>query len=209
MTTFTYDTNVPNPPNSPSVDVVNMQINTNSIAGIIATDHVGFGVPDGGTHNQSTYNAGSNPATSATQGAVYTKTSGTDIELFYRHKSSGLVTQITGPQVVSGFTGYQFLPGGLILQWGFKNGTNDGVKHTFHPGDTGSVTFPLMFPSRVFTVNTTMNYDTSTGSAPASTSAFIISLDYSAAGTTQSGFDWKASGSGNSYTVFYWTALGR
>ncbi len=208
MTTFTYTNNVPNPPNSPSVDVVSMQTNTNSISGIIAVDHVGFGDPEGGTHNQSTYNAGTDPITLSTQGSVYTKTSGSDVELFYRHKSSGLVTQLTGPNSLSGFTGYEFLPGGLILQWGFKNGTHGTDLH-FNPGDTGNVTFPLTFPSRVFTVNTTMNYNTDTGVAPSSGSAFIISLDYAAAGTTTTGFNWTASGSGGSYTVFYWTALGR
>ena len=210
MTTFPYTDNVPNPPNSPSVDVVNMQRNTNSISGIIALDHVGFGVPNGGTHNQSTYNTlvSGNPTTSTTQGAVYTNTVGTDIELMYIHKDSLNPVQLTGPSSLSGFKGYQFLPGGLIIQWGFIKGTHGSDNH-FNPGDSGSVTFPLAFPNRIFTVNTTMNYNTDTGSVPASTSAFIISLDYAPTGTTQTGFNWTASGSGGSYTVFYWTALGK
>lgn len=212
MTTFTYSLDVPNPPNSPSVDVVNMKINTNSTSGIIAVDHVGFGVANGGTHNQSTYNTltSGNPTTSGTQGAVYTNTIGSDIELMYVRQNSSPtpdVVQLTGPSSVSGFSGYQFLPGGLIIQWGFKKGTH-GADFHFNPGDTGSVTFPLTFPNKIFTVNTTMNYNTDTGSVPASGSAFIISLDYAAAGTTTSAFNWAASGSGGSYTVFYWTALG-
>ncbi len=210
MPSFPYQNNVPNPPNSPSVDVVSMQTNTNSISGIIAVDHVGFGVPEGGTHNQSTYNAGTDPTTLVTQGAVYTKTVGSDIELFYRHKSDGSVVQLTGVSSLSGFTGYQFLPGGLIIQWGFKNGPH-GANHTFNPGDSGSVTFPLMFPSRVFTITTNMNYNTDLGQpgVPANGSAMIVAIDYSAAGTTQTGFNWQVAGSGGSYTVFYWTALGR
>jgi hypothetical protein len=132
------------------------------------------------------------------------------VELVYRQNSSATPIQLTGGSSLSGFIGYQFLPGGLILQWGFKNGTH-GLDFHFNPGDTGTVTFPFVFPSRVFTVQTTMNYntDTSGGNTPASGSSFIISLDYSVAGTTNSSFKWHAAGSGGSYTVFYWTALGR
>jgi hypothetical protein len=214
MPALPYTRGVPNPPNSPSSDVQSMQTNTNSAADIWQADHFAFAANDPGIHKQSRYETkvSSDVATTATQGAVYTKTINSVVELVYRQNSSATPIQLTGGSSLSGFIGYQFLPGGLILQWGFVFGSHDGgIKHTFAPGDTGTVTFPFVFPSRVFTVQTTMNYntDTSGGNTPASGSSFIISLDYSVAGTTNASFDWRAAGSGGSYTVFYWTALGR
>lgn len=149
MTTFTYTNNVPNPPNSPSVDVVNMQINTNSTSGIIAVDHVGFGVANGGTHNQSTYNTltSGNPTTSGTQGAVYTNTIGSDIELMYVRQNSSPtpdVVQLTGPGSPNAtFNGSTFLPGGILLQWGFNNAL---------VSTTTLITFPIPFPNNIFVV---------------------------------------------------------
>ena len=51
MTNYTYNNNIPNPPDDPADDVGDMNQNTQSIAGIIATDHIGFGLANGGYHN--------------------------------------------------------------------------------------------------------------------------------------------------------------
>ena len=53
---FLYLTGIPNPTNSPAVDVPNMQINTNTVSDWVAVDHVGFGNVTAGKHVQVTYN---------------------------------------------------------------------------------------------------------------------------------------------------------
>lgn len=62
MTNFNYDTGVPFATNNPSVDQPNMLINTQSINGILAVDHVTFNENNGGTHEQVTF-IGENPPT--------------------------------------------------------------------------------------------------------------------------------------------------
>lgn len=62
MTSIPYSLNIPNPPNNPSSDVPNMQQNTNSIAQLIARDHIAFGDDDSGRHLQQTY-TGFSPGT--------------------------------------------------------------------------------------------------------------------------------------------------
>lgn len=210
---FDYTTGVPNPPNSPSVDVVNMQQNTNTINSWVAVDHVGFNDGRGGTHLQSTYNTllSASPTTSATQGAVFTNTIGSDIELMYRHKSNGSVVQLTGLAASLGYKGYQILPGGLIFQWGFVNGTHTPDFH-FNPGDVGTagngrlVTFSIPFPNKIVNVTCNVNFNSNTAGSPSSGSAMIVAPNYFK--TTLSDFEWQISGSGGSYTVFYWFAIG-
>lgn len=53
MTNFDYNEDLPNPPNDPSQDAPGMQVNTNSVAGLIAEDHVGFMLNNGGLHNKA------------------------------------------------------------------------------------------------------------------------------------------------------------
>lgn len=55
MTSFTFDTGIPNANNNPSIDQPGMQINNVSIDGILAVDHVSFETDDGGTHKKVTY----------------------------------------------------------------------------------------------------------------------------------------------------------
>jgi len=95
MTSFTYTTGVPNPPNDPSNDVPLMQTNTNSILSIIAVDHVGFNTPgpnpagSGGQHLQITYNSENPPSVPADPiGITYTNAgvvSASHPQLFYQN----------------------------------------------------------------------------------------------------------------------------
>jgi hypothetical protein len=210
-TNYDYNLNIPFATNKPSVDQPDMQINTNSIASIIGTDHLTFGTATGsqidGYHNIIHFNTQLNdPNAIPGTGQLYTRTISGDQELFYE-SGNGIKSQLTSPSGTSpGFIGYTFLPGGIIMQWGFINGTHSGSNHTFNAGDTGSVTFPIPFPNNIFTVQTTLNFNTHTAGSPASSSAEVVALDYF--NTNNTGFRWQISGSGSSYTVFYWTAIG-
>lgn len=55
MPTFTYNTDIPDAPNDPSVDQPKMKVNTNSIDDILEVDHISFNAANGGTHKQNTY----------------------------------------------------------------------------------------------------------------------------------------------------------
>jgi len=61
MTLFNYNNNVPFTTNNPSVDQPQMLINTQSISGIVAVDHIGFSANNGGTHVQTTFVSSTTP----------------------------------------------------------------------------------------------------------------------------------------------------
>lgn len=98
-------------------------------------------------------------------------------------------TNFTGSNQSLGTNGYQKLPGGLIMQWGFSSST----------GNT-TVTFPTSFPNACLNVITTCT-STSGGGAlghsqnivSVSTSSFVSNyFDYASPNVT--GFYWQAIG---------------
>jgi hypothetical protein len=123
MTDFIYTDNIPAASHNPSADQPIMQINTNSIDGIIAVDHFSFNDPNGGWHKQSTYVNETAPTTLPGQLALYSKgPAGGPSELFMiRDGNAGTETQLSTSAVgtaVRAQTGYSWLPGGLLIQWG-------------------------------------------------------------------------------------------
>lgn len=54
-TGYTYDTDVPNPPNDPSIDAPSMLVNTQSIQSLIIQDHVDFNTLNSGTHSHISF----------------------------------------------------------------------------------------------------------------------------------------------------------
>lgn len=119
-------------------------------------------------------------------------------ETFYFQTGSGKLLQMTRnfvPQVST--NGYTFLPGGLILQWG-QYVTPGSVNLPAN----GSISFAtegvLNFPSNNFNVNLSF-----TGNSGSGQSIQVITA-------TLTGFTWRFSGgSTNSYSGFFWTAIGR
>lgn len=209
---FGYNFNVPNTPNDPSDDQPQMLINTVSIGNLIAVDHVGFSTVNGGYHtviHQGNAPGNTDPASITNIGQLYVKTvtlnSIMDQQLFFE-SGQGVVTQLTSGIATSpGTNGYVFLPGGILLQWGFKNGPHGGA-HTFTNGDSGSITFPLAFPTNVFTINANLNFNSTTAGVPASSSGEVVSFDTSSITTT--GANFFIAGSGATYTRFFWIAIG-
>lgn len=207
MTLFDYTTNIPFANNPPSVDQPNMEINTNSIDGIIAVDHVGFNSNNGGYHTDiHMIPQGSDPAQITDIGQIYTKTvtfnGKTDAALFYRSgttlSSSNSLTQITAPKGTSASAnGYAFLPGGIIMQWGqFLSSFGSGTT-------TGSVNFNISFPNGSFSITT----------APLGSNSNLPSQE-ATAGIRQSSlgsassFDYIFVTGSNKYTGFTWIAIG-
>jgi hypothetical protein len=125
---FTYTTGIPDPPHDPSVDVPNMQTNTNSIASWVGVDHVGFNAGAGGTHQQVNFVSNATPSLNGvSQLYVNDETGlfGTMSSLFFQNASKNLplfnipMTSVTsGDNADRGIT----TPWGLILNYGFNTG---------------------------------------------------------------------------------------
>ncbi len=132
---ISYNLDVPNPPNSPAVDVPLMKINTNAISSILAIDHQSFNSPNNnsGYHKVIHFtNQGSDPVAVPGVGQLYTK--GSDQVLWYEN-GNGNIAQLTGGFDPSNSAkGFTFLPGNLKLTWGSAN-TDAAINTT--------VTFPV------------------------------------------------------------------
>ena len=138
--TISYNPDVPNPPNSPSVDVPLMKINTNAISSIIGIDHQTFNFPNtnSGYHKVIHFtNQGSDPAQIVGTGQLYTK--GSDQVLWYEN-GNGNVAQLTGGFNPSNSAqGFTFLPGNLKMTWGSGNtGSGSNTTVSFPAGGTFS-----------------------------------------------------------------------
>lgn len=163
MPLFTYTTNIPATNNNPSTDQPDMKINTNSTNSILGVDLYSFNNSNGGWHKQVTLPIPSPfvmPPSKAAQSTIYTNTAG-QTQLFATTDAGGKAYQLTrfidasfaefGADVAltpvaggSGSGGWTFLPGGLLLQYGFC--TNDAVSG----GD--AYNFPVQFTSTPFSV---------------------------------------------------------
>lgn len=145
MPNYTYNTNIPLSTNSPSTDQPNMQTNTNSINSILDVDMIGFNDNDGGYHSKVTLvdQVSSPPVAVTGTDIVYSATASGTIEL-YLQRPSGSAIQLTRGTPSASTSGYTWLPGGLLMQWGGVNGTGN---QTF--------TYPIAFTSTVYSVQVT------------------------------------------------------
>lgn len=190
MTSFIYTKGVPNPPNLPSQDVGNMQVNTNSIYDLINVDHWTFGASGGsqidGRHRQVSLANESAPGVPANIGGVLfaNNPAPTNISWPFWQNASGTVQLISGVPSVAA-SGYTFLPGGVIMQWGVVSAPS---------GTGGPFNFPIAFPNNFFSMSLTM--DRSSGSS----TSYDIFLSGTPS-TTQFSTNSGTSGSHNVYFI--------
>lgn len=172
MTNYPFNQNFPNPPDNPSDDVGGMQVNSQSTFGIIAEDHFGFGVNNGGLHQKARLvnQLGIPSGTASGMGTIYTKTVATssttnESTLFYNPDASLNEYQLSRTIAPKGasfgknniyssvFTGgWTFLPGGMILQYGQTPVLTSGSQ----------VPFIVQYTNNVFSV-TAILLDTNSG----------------------------------------------
>jgi hypothetical protein len=228
MTLYDYTENIPFANNAPKNDQPNMQINNNSISGIISEDHVGFGLDNGGFHTlihmtefSSTTlnpsNPSNNPPTAPAPmdniGQFYTcqirsppVTGGIIDEVLYYQSAFGRITQltnnITGPGFQSSTAGQGGFNGYTTLPGGLM------LQWGYLASTTSSSftqlnfnKFNIPFPNQCFNV-WTQPY--SSGSVPNSQATVAIR------GSTvdQDGFEWVFVTNSGSYNGFYWAAIG-
>lgn len=99
-------------------------------------------------------------------------------------------TAFTGANRNAASTGYQKLPGGLILQWGLTPSIAAGV--------AAGTTFPIAFPGGVFAITAT--YTNTNSTTPGGGSPYVISQ------VAATGFNLFNGGSGSSQ--YYYFAIG-
>ena len=124
--TITYTRDIPDPRHNPSQDVGGMKQNTNSIDDIIDVDHYSFNdTVFSGLHKQIRFVTQAAPPTALGQLALYSKLTGGSSQLFLiRDNVAGTEVALTpNPGVIgnmlSAQNGYSWLPGNVLLQWGF------------------------------------------------------------------------------------------
>lgn len=204
MPSFSYITGIPLATNSPSTDQPNMQTNTNSINSIIGVDHYSFGSAGSkdGFHKQVTLPVESLPASLSGQAVLFSNTSGQS-QLFATSDTGGNSYQLTrmidasfsrfandtnyqvGPPIL--FGGWTFLPGGLILNYGSVT----------NPGNSGTVTYALAFPSGQPAFAITLTLQRASGDQ---------SVTVQTGTSASSGFNFLSSSSGSAF--LYWMAIG-
>ena len=212
--TFTFNNAIPAAGNNPSSDQPDMLQNNISNALIWDVDHYGFGVANGGTHLRvrMPFNPpGAIPiGLIANEVTLYPKTASGNSNLFFTNGNSGSEYQLTRasltnfpkfatnlaygtpPGTFTQIGGWTFLPGGMLMQYGFygKAGAT---------GSSGTIQFPFTFTTGAFSI-TMVAYrpDTNSGSG-------VLVIDSGTPPST-TGFNFRASTSGND--GIYWTAIG-
>lgn len=189
MPFFSYNRDIPFASNNPSDDQPDMQTNTNSIDDLIEVDHFSFEDANGGYHQKSTYVAGGNPGSVSGAAQIFAKAvtyTGGDIdtELFMKKASNDIndpngVIQLTDTKfgASASNSGYSWLPGGIIIQWGRSTSTFDPTV-----GAGFAVSFPNVFPNSVFTCTFSVTKNSTTAhscffrQAP-TTSGFVLRGD--------------------------------
>jgi len=192
MATYTYNRDIPDAPNNPSVDQPDMKTNTNSIDSLINEDHYSFGVNNGGFHKQVRMPVlGAIPAgLIGGSGTIYTKTinngAGNQAQEFYTNGASGNEYQLTRadntnfPTFAAAQNGWTFLPGGLILQYG--NAVTTGLNT--------DVVFPYEM-TIAYSLTTTLAFNVPTSFSSLSGAGFTFSANPTANGRR---FNWMVIG---------------
>jgi hypothetical protein len=202
MSLFEYTNDIPNRPDNPSNNQPDMKQNTNSISALLAVDHLGFNVNQGGNHNVIHFFTQTNDPglTSPPVGQEYTKsvtpdTSGglSDTQLFFE-SALGVIAQLTGSSTSNSTDGYAYL-GGIIIQWGLVTTGSSSGSVTFKNRVTGAIPFP----NNCFVVVPGL----------ASGSALIAGSNVSIRNSTVSktGFNWLLNNVGG-VNGFFWIAIG-
>lgn len=160
MPSYTYNNDIPDGPNNPSVDQPKMKVNTQSIASILggdpSVDMIGFGDVNGGWHRKITYvDQGSDATSAAGQYVAYSKFVTSSVpaftnqsELFLKKDGNATLVQLTAGYPNVSQSGHTYLPGGIILQWAYVTSGN-------------SVTWDVTFPNACWGAVASYNFLTS------------------------------------------------
>lgn len=191
MTFAAYNSTLPNPPDDPADDVSGMQQNSSSISSIIAIDHVGFNVANGGYHKQITFTANqAAPGIGTGVSDLYANLAAGQSWPFWQNAAAGSPFQMLGASSMAS-TGYATLGAGLIIQWGGGVVSASGTSTPF--------TFPVAF-NNLFSI--TIGNRTTEGNSPGSNNQFIKEGSQSVTGFS------IVNSSSSSARLIYYIAIG-
>lgn len=191
---MTYTPGIPAPTDRPSVSQGQIRTNFTQLNTIFADNHYAFNdatVALRGKHRTVILQQqAADPATTAQQGALYTKEYSSSPNLYWRRKSSGDAILMTANYTpLKAEDGYTFLPGGLLLQWG-----NDHVNGELNT----NINFPVAFKGVPYSISVTL-FRSSGSTTP---QAFYV---VNSPAPTASRFTVWKSGGGQDFT---WMAIG-
>jgi hypothetical protein len=141
-----YNQNIPQASDDPSQSQSQILGNFQEIHTDFANNHVSLTdatSADRGKHKfLQMPSQSSAPTTGSTEGALYTKTVSSVVELFYRFQSNGTEYQLTGNYNAAS-SGHITFPGGLIMNWGLV---------AVGAGPTQTFTFDQSYSSAVYSI---------------------------------------------------------
>lgn len=124
---MTYNPNIPQATDIISQSQPLILTNFSQLNTVFMVDHVEYDnatAGDRGKHTSSTYvEQAVAPATGASEEALYSAAIGGTTRIFVRPPSSGAQYQLTATPPSPGVTGYSYLPGGILIQWGGQSST--------------------------------------------------------------------------------------
>ena len=196
---FSYNDNVPLATQKLSVTQDPILNNFQAILELLSVNHAPFNSPYAGQHLFTSLEIqGSDPATTATQMAVYCKAtpSGPNTtEIFYRYPSNGTVNQLSGNIGSAGgvFTnGYAYLAPTVLMKWGTATGIVNGANVIVFPTTSGNPAFTGT-PSTIYFTPTTYYVQVSGSTYVTSPTNLQFTLQVGQAGFA---------------TTIYWMAIG-
>lgn len=146
MPSIGYNLNIPAANNNPSQDQPKMQTNTNAINTLLSLDHFTFADGQAGRHKQVTLTNEAAPGLNGGNGVLYANAVSAQSQPFWQNSIGSFQIPIINAQSIVA-NGYRNLSG-LIMQWGSTTAVSSSSGNT--------ITFPIPFPSAVFTVQATV-----------------------------------------------------
>jgi hypothetical protein len=176
------------------VDYQNLQNNFAALDNVFGVDHTKFSnaTAQKGYHTAIHLIPQAPPAATAGYGQIFSQSLNdginTDTELFFLTGGNRLLQLTRNFVPVKNNNGYTFLPGGLIMQWGFSTAVTSSAGNT--------INYPIAFPNAIYNVSATVQ------TSDNSTIRFSIlgNPTLTNFSTTQT--------SSSKFTRLYWTAIG-
>lgn len=136
-----YQSSIPLAGDLISVSQTDILNNFQAIGSAFPVNHVDFNQSGVGKHKFVEFpNQSTDPAGALAEMTLFSKVTAGLSQIFYKRDASVTSIQLTGIDPVASTNGYVWLPGGIIVQWGFSAS----------PTDDAQINFPLTFPHATF-----------------------------------------------------------
>jgi len=185
MPVIGYNLNIPAANNNPSQDQPKMQTNTNAINTLISLDHFTFADSQAGRHKQVTLTNEAAPGLNGGNGVLFANLTAGQSQPFWQNAVGTFQIPVITSESIgnNGFLNFA----NVIFQWG----------SVAAPGSSGSVVYPLVFPSGnpAFSILLTLQRASGDQTVTIKTGT-----------STSAGFDYLSSSGGSAF--LYWFAVG-